>query len=158
MTECDTTRPVVLLADDDATSRKLLLAKLSRLPIDIVEAGDGIQAFQVLMSKEVDLLILDLEMPHMDGYQLLGCIRGSARHRHLPVVVLSAKEDRKSLESALGAGATSYLVKPLNWSAFGDHIHHLLEVARALRWYRQDGGIRMVASARELNLHMHCES
>jgi CheY-like chemotaxis protein len=126
-------RPSVLIADDDAFSRKIVASKLAALSADVLEAADGLEALHLLNRSRVDVLILDLEMPKLNGYDLLGCIRGMDQHKHLPVVVLTAKEDRGSLERALIAGATSFLLKPLNWAAFGGHIRHLLAISRSAR-------------------------
>ena len=136
-------RPRVLIVDDDALSRSIVAAKIASRA-EVVEASDGREALVQLQSA-VDLVVLDLEMPNVDGYDLLGCIRGLPRLQHLPVVVLTAKEDRYSLEKALMYGATSFLLKPLNWTAFGTHITHLLEIAHMMRTVH--GGARMPLAA-----------
>lgn len=127
------TQVKVLLVDDDPLSRRMVSAKIKPLGAVVVEAADGVEAFELLKSHDIDVVILDLEMPRMNGYDLLGCIRCVSKFKHLPVVVLTGKEDRASLERALICGATSFLVKPLNWLAFGAHIAHLLAVARVMR-------------------------
>lgn len=119
----------VLVADDDALCRRTVATKLVRLQATVTEADDGYAAFELLRRQEFDLAIIDLEMPNMDGYELLGCIRGTVKLKHLPVVVLTSNDDRISLERALTAGATSFLIKPLNWLAFGAHLEHLLALS-----------------------------
>lgn len=126
-------KATVLVIDDDAFSRRVVASRIERLDAVVTEAEDGMTAFRLLHGQRFDLVILDLEMPNMNGYELLGCIRGAPSLKHLPVIVLTAKEDRTSLERALVSGATSYLVKPLNWTAFGAHITHLLQLARSAR-------------------------
>jgi CheY-like chemotaxis protein len=123
----------VLIVDDDQLSRRLVAAKITLLGGEVREATDGLEAFALLRAEAADLLILDLEMPRANGYDLLGCIRATPAWKHLPVVVLTGRDDRASLERALAAGATSFLVKPLNWIAFGEHIKHLLAVASMIR-------------------------
>ncbi|HEX4892251.1 MAG TPA: response regulator [Hyphomicrobiaceae bacterium] len=133
-------KPRVLVVDDDPLSRKLVARRLEMLSADILEASDGAEAFARLNDSLVDLLIVDLEMPGMDGYDLLGCVRAVEALKHLPIVVLTGRDDRASLERALSAGATSYLLKPLNWTAFGRHIAHLLSVAAYMRVpHRREG-------------------
>ncbi len=120
----------VLIVDDDAFSRAVAAGKLGKLGATTVEAESGEEALRRLGQDDYSLVLLDLDMPMMSGFDLLGCIRGHPDWSHLPVVVLTGCEDRHSLEHALMAGATSFLIKPLNWSAFGGHIRHLLELSR----------------------------
>jgi len=121
-------RPSVLVADDDAFSRAVVAKKLVGLA-DVVEAADGAEAFAYLQSMAFDLVIVDLEMPNFNGFDLIKCIRGHAKLRHVPVIVLTGNEQRRALDGALSAGATSFLMKPLNWQSFGEHIRHVLELA-----------------------------
>ena len=122
-------RPVVLVADDDAFSRGMAVSRLNALDVTVVEAENGEKAMHLLQEKKIDLAIIDLEMPVIDGFMLLGCIRGHPRLKHIPVVVLTGREDREAMAQALSNGATSFLQKPLNWTAFGDHIRHLIELS-----------------------------
>ncbi|HEX4893227.1 MAG TPA: EAL domain-containing protein [Hyphomicrobiaceae bacterium] len=125
--------PKVLLVDDDAFSRAVLKRRLLRLGVDVVEAVNGTAAMSLLLSQVFDLIVLDLEMPEMDGITLLSIIRGHPRLRHLPTVVITGDESRVTAERALGAGATSFLVKPLNWAVFGPHIKHLADLMHTSR-------------------------
>lgn len=128
-----TTGARVLIVDDDAFSRTAVAKKVQQLRATTVEAEDGLQAFALLRREQIDLAIIDLEMPVMNGLELLGCIRGAPRMKHLPVLVLTAAEDRASLERALQCGATSLMIKPLNWAAFSSHIEHILFLSMAGR-------------------------
>lgn len=121
-------RPSVLIVDDDAFSRAVVSKKLGILA-DVVEAADGGEAFAHLQTTPFDLAIVDLEMPNFDGFDLIKCIRGHSKLRHVPVIVLTGNEKRNALDRALSAGATSFLLKPLNWQSFGEHIRHVLELA-----------------------------
>ena len=128
-----TTGARVLVVDDDAFSRTAVAKKVQQLRAITYEAEDGLQAFALLRREPIDLAIIDLEMPVMNGLELLGCIRGAPRMKHLPVLVLTAAEDRASLERALQCGATSLMIKPLNWAAFSSHIEHILHLSIAGR-------------------------
>jgi diguanylate cyclase (GGDEF)-like protein len=68
-------------------------------------------------------------MPKFGGLDLIKSIRGHPKLKRIPIIVVTGNESREALESALAAGATSYLLKPLNWRAFGEHICHVLELA-----------------------------
>jgi CheY-like chemotaxis protein len=122
-------RPRALIVDDDKFSRAVAAKRMIALGADIVEAADGIVALNLLVEGDFDLVLVDLDMPGVDGYSLISCMRGHPRLRHLPAIVVTGKEERAALERALTAGATSFILKPLNWSAFGSHIGHLLHLA-----------------------------
>jgi CheY-like chemotaxis protein len=72
--------------------------------------------------EKAGLAIVDLEMPNFDGLDLIKSVRGNPMLKHIPIIVLTGNESREALDGALAAGATSFLLKPLNWSAFGEHI------------------------------------
>lgn len=124
------TMPNVLVADDDSLCRRAVSVKIRNLNAAVVEAEDGLQAFELLKTRKFDLAIVDLEMPKLNGCALIGCVRGFPEMKKIPIVVLTGRSDRDAIEQALIAGATSFLIKPLNWAAFGAHIEHLLLLSR----------------------------
>jgi diguanylate cyclase (GGDEF)-like protein len=117
-----------LVVDDDAFARAVVSRRVAEFS-DVVEARDGIEALARLKTAVFDLIIVDLEMPNFNGLDLIKCVRGHPKLRHIPIIVLTANETRSALEGALMAGATSFLLKPLNWSMFGEHISHVLDLA-----------------------------
>ena len=121
-------RPSVLVVDDDAFSRAVVSRKVAKFS-DVVEAEDGLEALKRLQSMEFDLAIVDLEMPNFNGLDLIKCVRSHPTLKHIPILVLTGNESRSALEGALTAGATSFLLKPLNWKTFGEHISHVLHLA-----------------------------
>ena len=134
----------VLVVDDSSTVRSAVTSKLLNIRVQVTEAADGLSAVQVLREKNVDLAIIDLNMPFFDGYDLLCFIRGHDRFKHLPALVLTSSDDQLSLSRALESGATAYLVKPLHWKAFGAHIEHLLHLHRSARGCaKYHNGIRL---------------
>jgi CheY-like chemotaxis protein len=122
--------PSVLVADDDALCRRAVGIKIRNLHATVTEAEDGLQAFELLKTRSFDLAIVDLEMPKLNGCALISCVRGFPDTKKIPIVVLTARSDREAIEQALISGATSFLIKPLNWAAFGAHIEHLLLLSR----------------------------
>ena len=121
-------RPSVLVVDDDAFSRAVVTRRVAKLS-DVVEAEDGLGALAHLKAAEFDLAIVDLEMPNFNGLELIKSVRAHPTLKHIPIIVLTGNESRAAIESALSAGATSFLLKPLDWSAFGEHIRHVLHLA-----------------------------
>lgn len=122
-------KPRVLVVDDDSITRTMVSKKLKSLA-HVVEAENGRHALLELERAAVDLAIVDLAMPVLNGIELISLMREHPRLKHIPIIVLTANQTRDGLEDALRAGATSFLLKPLNWSIFGSHIRRVLELAR----------------------------
>lgn len=104
----------ILVVDDDPTIRKLLIRRLELDGYSVTAAGGGVEAIRVLEESAVDLVLLDVLMPEMDGYAVLERIRASERLRHLPVVVISAVDDLSSAVRCIELGADDYLGKPVD--------------------------------------------
>jgi CheY-like chemotaxis protein len=119
----------VLVADDDPIVRSLIRSKISVIASEVVEAADGLEAWQLLAKDTFQLALVDLEMPNLDGFTLIQCIRSHPRTRHMPIVVVTCREDHAALREALEAGASSYMIKPLKWSMFNAHVEHLLRLS-----------------------------
>lgn len=120
----------VLIADDDPIFRSLAMSKLVHLAHDVVEVADGAAAWSKLAHEKFHLALVDLEMPFLKGSELIRCVRGHPRTRHLPVIVITSRNDAEAVRDSLEAGATSFLTKPVNWSMFGNHIDYLLKLNR----------------------------
>lgn len=120
----------VLVADDDPVFRALVVKRIEMLGARAIEASNGVEAWQVLMSKPVDLALIDIDMPGMTGVELIQCIRGYPKTRHLPAVVITSISRSETVRQALGAGCTGYLTKPLQSVMFNGYIGHLLELSQ----------------------------
>ena len=102
----------VLIADDDPQMRRLIRGVLQRDGFEVVEAGDGLDALEVVEQGGVDLVILDVDMPRLDGLGVLEELRAQVRTACLPVIVLTAQHGETE-EKALDLGAHDYLAKPV---------------------------------------------
>jgi PleD family two-component response regulator len=102
----------ILVADDDPQMRRLIKSVLQREGLEVVEAVDGLDALEAVERSRVDLVILDLEMPHLDGLGVLEELRAQIRTASLPVIVPTAQHG-ESEEKALDLGAQDYLTKPV---------------------------------------------
>ncbi|MCH9806501.1 MAG: response regulator [Alphaproteobacteria bacterium] len=140
MTKKDNTnqsRTRVVVADDDPIIRELFESKLQQMDCEPLLAEDGAEAWKVLRSaKRVDLAIVDLDMPNVDGFSLIQCVRGHPRTKHLPIVVVTSRTDTKAIQEAFAAGATSFLTKPLHWSTFNAHIEYLMRLTQSAQQAR----------------------
>jgi two-component system chemotaxis response regulator CheY len=102
-----------LVVDDFVTMRRVVCAYLRELGIDdLVEAGDGRAALEMLRTASFDVVITDIEMPTLGGFELLSSIRRDARLKHLPVLMVTAEARKDEIVRCTQAGATAYLVKP----------------------------------------------
>ena len=101
----------ILVADDDKDIRSVLALYLEDAGYEVVEAADGAQALQLLQSQRIDLCLLDIMMPQLDGYQVLKQLRETD---DIPVIVVSAKGQDSEKILGLNLGADDYLVKPFN--------------------------------------------
>jgi two-component system chemotaxis sensor kinase CheA len=101
----------LLVVDDSVTTRTLVKTILDAEGYSVTAAADGMEAWQILQEKGADLVVSDVEMPRMDGFALTEAIRGSARLRDLPVILMTALETEKDRLHGMEAGATAYLLK-----------------------------------------------
>jgi two-component system chemotaxis response regulator CheY len=103
---------VVLLVDDSATVRRMMEWALKSLGLRTLQAVDGLSALEVLKSRTVDLAIVDLNMPRMDGIELVRALRADERWKKLPVLLLTTEQRAEDRELARAAGVNAYLTKP----------------------------------------------
>lgn len=123
----------ILVAEDDRIMLKLVKDMLDIVGFsNILTAGDGKQALDILFNQEVDLLITDWKMQPMDGLELVHHIRNSSEspNRFLPVIMLTGRGERKDVEAARDNGVTEYLVKPFTAAALFERIKRTIDDPR----------------------------
>ena len=104
----------VLIVDDSLSVRKYLSAFLTTRNLKVYSASNGGEALKMLEENEVDLIITDLEMPIMHGYELVSRIRASSQWKGIPIIVLTSRSTGKHKEKALELGADDYIIKPFD--------------------------------------------
>ena len=104
----------VLVVDDVETNRSLLGRRLKRQGYSVAVAGDGVQALESIRSQPFDLVLLDIMMPQMNGYEVLEILKADPAHRHIPVIMISAVDEIDSVVKCIELGAEDYLPKPFN--------------------------------------------
>lgn len=119
-------KALILVADDRASSRELLRTVLERAGYEVLEAEDGEQALLRARSRHPDLVLLDLQMPELDGFGVLAELRGDPRFRDLPIVALTASAMRGDREKILEAGFTEYVAKPASPDTLRETVARLL--------------------------------
>lgn len=116
----------ILIVDDKATSRELLRTVLERQGYAVTEAADGEEALQKARAESPDLIVLDLQMPVRNGYEVLGELRQDPRYAALPIIAITASAMQGDRERALAAGFTAYLTKPVALAQLRAEIRRLL--------------------------------
>jgi len=119
----------ILVVDDSPTVVKFVRFSLQNDGYDVLTACDGMDAIEKIASASdrVDLVITDLNMPNLDGYSLIRTLRESERHADTPIIILSSEAGEDDRERGIGAGASSYLVKPFKSSLLLDEVSKYLE-------------------------------
>ncbi|MBC7190542.1 response regulator, partial [Candidatus Aerophobetes bacterium] len=112
----------VLVVDDSISVRKTLQSVLEAKKLRVYTAKDGVEALNLLERNKVDMVVTDLEMPVMHGYELISRLRKDARFKNLPIIVLTSRGTKKHEEKAFELGADGYIVKPFDEKAIEEEI------------------------------------
>ena len=112
----------ILIVDDDAFIRKVLIESLRNLDYETTEARDGKHALELIYEGSFDLVLLDSEMPGMSGIEVLEILRHQYTRSELPVIIVSATEEKMGISGALKSGANDYIQKPLQPSVLAARI------------------------------------
>lgn len=118
--------PIILLVEDNDLSRDALSRRLSRRGYDVLVATDGEQAVAVGRDSTPDLILMDLGLPKMDGWQATRLLKEGASTRHIPIIVLSAHATTGDRETALSAGGDDFDCKPVKFDRLLAKIESLL--------------------------------
>jgi two-component system cell cycle sensor histidine kinase/response regulator CckA len=121
-------RARILIVDDERHNRHLLEAMLMAEGFLLVTAASGEEALAMVAQEPPDLILLDIMMPGMGGYQVAGKIKGDPATKNIPIIIVSALDDRKARMSGLGAGAEAFLTKPVNRDELCVRVRNLLRL------------------------------
>ncbi len=103
---------VIMTVDDSASVRQMVAFTLKQAGYEVIEAVDGQDALDKLEGKAVHLLIADLNMPNVDGIELIRRVRADSRHKFVPIVMLTTESQTSKKQEGKEAGATGWIVKP----------------------------------------------
>ncbi|MGD9921731.1 MAG: response regulator [Pseudorhodoplanes sp.] len=104
----------ILTIDDSKTMRDMLMLTLADAGFDVIQAADGKEGVDLLERENVDVVITDINMPRMDGYEVVRQLRARPEHRTTPILVLTTESEAAKKNIAREAGATGWLVKPFD--------------------------------------------
>jgi len=127
----------ILVVDDDQGQRLLMRKVLENKGFEVIEAADGVEACRLNEEHRPDLLLVDLMMPRMDGYELCRELRAQTHSTDIPIVVTTSRSDVASIVRAYDAGATDFVPKPVNWLVLSNRIRYILRASRAFAELRR---------------------
>lgn len=133
----------VLVVDDDPILREFAISHLTSPSMEVCVAEDGLIAMEVLRKGDFDVALVDLDMPNLNGFELMEAMGRDPRLMGVPVVVITGRDDMEAIDLAFAAGATSFVVKPINWRL----ITH--QLAYVLRNSRSEAAIRLARAEAE---------
>lgn len=119
-------KKIILVADDSVASRELIREVLDMSGFEVIEATDGEEAVRLVRQDVPDLLLVDIQMPRLDGYGVLRELRADPRFSDLRVVALTAFAMQGDSERALDAGFDGYITKPVDIAALRQEIRRFL--------------------------------
>jgi diguanylate cyclase (GGDEF)-like protein len=144
----------ILIVDDSPTSRAALRSLLVRMDHSVVEADDGKKGLQMYQQDRPDLVLIDVVMPVMDGYEAARRMRATGADEWVPIIFLSSREDDQDLERAIESGGDDYLVKPVSFVVLNAKIRALQRLD-AMHGKQLDMSRDLAAANRELEKLSH---
>ena len=122
--------PLVMVVDDSLTMRKVTSRVLERHNFEVSAARDGVEALEKLEERVPDLMLLDIEMPRMDGYELATTMKADPRFKDVPIVMITSRTGDKHRQRAFDIGVQRYLGKPYQELDLMRNVYDLLGIAR----------------------------
>lgn len=117
----------VLIVDDEEFVRQLIQIKLKFCGIETVEAGNGVEAIEKAVSERPDLILLDVMMPKMNGFEACQRLKANPETSHIPIIMLTARGDPSAKERGENAGALEYLTKPFSPQKLAERVLEILK-------------------------------
>ncbi len=121
----------ILVVDDEEMQRILARTSLEQAGFIVEEAADGAQALDRFAEFAPDMVLLDVRMPILDGFETCRAIREKREGRHVPILMLTGLDDVESIETAYRLGATDFAVKPINWLIISHRISYMLRASQS---------------------------
>ena len=122
----------ILAVDDDPIQREFCTVYLASPNAEISTAASAEEGLALLDRQRFDVALVDVDMPGINGIEMVRRIRADSRLDDLPVMVITGREDILSIDQAYAAGATSFMCKPVNWRLLGHQIRFMVRAHRAL--------------------------
>jgi diguanylate cyclase len=127
------TGPIAIIADDEELGRLLMAESAAGSGLEPLAFDNGLAALDAALTREVAIILLDVDMPGMDGYSVCRRLRAEPRLATVPIVMVTGHEDAAAIGHAFEAGATDFISKPVNWALLPRRIEYILRNAAAAR-------------------------
>ena len=124
---------LVLVVDDDPTVRLLARGFLEKAGFDVAEAANGLQSMVAFEERRPDIILLDVDMPEMDGFTACQHMRARPGGEDVPILMITGLDDLDSVNRAYQAGATDFATKPINWPLLAHRVRYVLRASHAFR-------------------------
>jgi two-component system cell cycle response regulator DivK len=121
-------RKKILVVDDDKKNRYLISFLLEKNAFEVIVATNGLEGIEAVKKQQVDLIIMDIKMPKMNGYEATKRIRRLKKYKSIPIIALTSYAMMEDRKKAIKAGCTGYISKPINLETFLEEIKKCLEV------------------------------
>jgi len=131
MTALATNSPRILVVDDNEMNRDLLIRRLQRHSMQAVSADGGIQALKLITAEPFDLVLLDINMPDLDGISVLQTVRETFSMAELPIIMVSAQNESDRIAEVINKGANDYVTKPIDFNVALARINTHLDLSKA---------------------------
>jgi CheY-like chemotaxis protein len=118
--------PKILLVEDNEMNRDMLSRRLQKKGYTVVTAQDGEKGYSLARSEAPDLILMDISLPAMDGWEVTRLVKANALTRHIPIIALTAHAMVSDREKALGIGCDDYDTKPVDFARLSEKIESLL--------------------------------
>ena len=127
----------ILVVDDEPVTRMMLRQVLENARYLVSEAEDGERGIELCLAESPDLVLMDVRMPRVNGFDACKAIRRSPLHRHIPVLMLTGLDDVLATQLAFDAGATDFITKPINWPLLAERVRYALRTRHTERLLRE---------------------
>ncbi|HON57453.1 MAG TPA: response regulator [bacterium] len=118
----------ILVIDDSPTMRKMIQMALKPLNIKIFEANNGIEGIEIINREKIDLVMTDLNMPEMNGFDFIRYMKQNENYINTPTIIISTEKKQESLDTAKELGVTQYIVKPFKLPELQQIIKQILNI------------------------------
>ncbi|MFH0924501.1 MAG: response regulator [bacterium] len=119
--------PNILIVDDSPIVRKIIIFSLKKTNYNLISALDGIDALEKFAQTKIDLLITNLNMPKMDGFELIYNIKSDPLYKDTPTVIVTTENEQGFIKRGIDVGANVYLIKPVNPEKLRESVNQLLK-------------------------------
>lgn len=121
----------VLVVDDDPTALLLASQALGNAGFEVIEASDGLTAIDLFQHADPDIVMMDVEMPGLNGFEVCRQLRNLPCGKLVPILMATGQDDIRSVQQAYDAGATDFVTKPFNWQILGHRLQYMIRASNA---------------------------